>query len=147
MTGVTNSVMTSVMTSVGTMDADRDVRAEVPAGPVVELELPSVLESVPYARDLVACRMSGTLRKQVELIVSELVTNAIKHGSGPVGLRVDVYGDHGECVRVAVSDASPVIGEGAGDGYGFHIVRELADATGIDAHDTGKTVWAELRAS
>jgi anti-sigma regulatory factor (Ser/Thr protein kinase) len=42
------------------------------------------------------------LRRNVELVVSELVTNAIKHGSGPVGLRVDTDGTR---VHVAVRDA------------------------------------------
>jgi signal transduction histidine kinase len=126
------------LATVRTMDADHEVRAE----PVVDLELPSVLESVSYARDLVACRLPGSMRKHVELVVSELVTNAIKHGSGPIGLRVDVDEHH---VRVAVSDATPSMPARTGDGFGLHIVERLASGIGIDADGAGKTVWAELR--
>ena len=53
---------------------------------VVDRELPSVVESVPYARDLVAWSVPPALRHDVALVVSELVANAVKHGSGPIGL-------------------------------------------------------------
>ena len=113
---------------------------------VVDRELPSVVESVPYARDLVAWSVPPALRHDVALVVSELVANAVKHGSGPIGLRVDVNeADDTTTVRIAVRD------EGNGrpapdDGYGLHIVGHLAIAMGVDADAHGKTVWAELRA-
>jgi anti-sigma regulatory factor (Ser/Thr protein kinase) len=114
---------------------------EIGPGTVVDLELPSVLESVPYARDLVACRVPAALRRNVELVVSELVTNAIKHGSGPVGLRVDTDGTR---VHVAVRDARPGLANSAGDGYGLRIVDQLAAANGVERDADGKTLWAEL---
>jgi anti-sigma regulatory factor (Ser/Thr protein kinase) len=108
---------------------------------LVDLELPPVLESVPYARDLVSCRVPPAVRRNVELVVSELVANAVKHGSGPVGLKVDANGSR---VRIAVHDGAPKIGDGRGDGYGLRIVAQLASATGVDSSATGKTVWADL---
>ena len=51
------------------------------------------------------------LRHDVALVVSELVANAVKHGCGPVGLRVDVSeAADATTVRIAVHD------EGSGQG-------------------------------
>jgi two-component sensor histidine kinase len=108
---------------------------------LVDLELPSVLESVPYARDLVVCSVPASMRRNVALVVSELVANAVKHGSGPVGLRVE---SDGTLVRIAVRDATAALSAARGDGFGLHIVGHLAVATGVDHHESGKTVWAEL---
>ncbi len=75
------------------------------------------------------------------LVVSELVANAVKHGSGPVGLLVET---DGRAVRIAVRDAGPAPRVEGGDGFGLQIVDRLARATGIDHHETGKTFWAEV---
>jgi anti-sigma regulatory factor (Ser/Thr protein kinase) len=108
---------------------------------LVDLELPSVLESVPYARDLVVSGVPAALRRSTALVVSELVANAVKHGSGPVGLHVETDGTR---VRIAVRDATPALDAVRGDGFGLHIVEHLAVETGVDHHESGKTVWAEL---
>jgi anti-sigma regulatory factor (Ser/Thr protein kinase) len=108
---------------------------------LVDRELPPVLESVPYARDLVVHDVDASLRRDVALVVSELVANAVKHGSGPIRLVVEV---HGASVRIAVRDAGPVPDSDRGDGYGLHIVERVAVESGVDRHDQGKTVWAEL---
>jgi two-component sensor histidine kinase len=115
--------------------SDRDLRT------LVDRELPPVLESVPYARDLVLCSVPADLRRSVALVVSELVANAVKHGSGPVGLVVET---DGSAVRVAVRDCGPAPDVERGDGFGLQIVARLARATGIDCDDMGKTFWAEL---
>ena len=69
----------------------------------------------------------------------------MKHGTGPVGLRVDTDGAR---VRIAVRDGGPAstLSRSAPleRGYGLHIVEQLAAATGVDRSPTGKTVWAEL---
>ena len=59
----------------------------------------------------------------------------MKHGTGPVGLRVDTDGAR---VRIAVRDGGPssiaprLALDPLGEGYGLHIVEQLAAATGID---------------
>jgi anti-sigma regulatory factor (Ser/Thr protein kinase) len=110
---------------------------------LVDRELPPVLESVPYARDLVMHGVDASLRRDVALVVSELVANAVKHGSGPIRLVVEV---EDESVRISVRDAGPLSDGEPGDGYGLHIVERVAVATGIDRHDQGKTIWARLAA-
>ncbi|NGO11882.1 SpoIIE family protein phosphatase [Streptomyces sp. HC44] len=80
-----------------------------------------------------------------ELIVSELVTNAIRHASAPIQLRL---------IRTAaliceVSDASSTaphlrrartLDEG---GRGLFLVGQLAERWGTRHTPTGKTIWAE----
>jgi anti-sigma regulatory factor (Ser/Thr protein kinase) len=108
---------------------------------VVDRELPSVLESVGIARDLARSGVPPAVRADVALVVSELVANAVKHGCGPVGVRVTTNRHR---VRIAVTDASPHLPRIGGSGYGMHVVARLAVASGVDTNHTGKTVWAEL---
>jgi anti-sigma regulatory factor (Ser/Thr protein kinase) len=113
----------------------------VAARAVLDQEIPPVLESVPYARDLVAHRVPPARRREVSLVVSELVANAVKHGSGPIGLRVEVHADH---VHIAVRDACSTP-PAARDGYGLRIVEQLAARSGVEHHaGGGKTVWADV---
>lgn len=83
-----------------------------------------------------------------ELVVSELVTNAVVHAATPVDVEAIVR-RHG--VRVEVADGSPHppvprAYEGlAGTGRGLRLLEELADEWGVQPHPRGKTVWFELR--
>ena len=87
----------------------------------------------------------------VLLVVSELVTNAVRHGGAGIELALTVLPDR---VRVAVSDSGatlPVVapGQPAVDrptGRGLLIVAATARDWGVDRGGTrpGKTVWAEV---
>lgn len=85
---------------------------------------------------------------KVNLIVSELVTNAYQHGEGAIELRLDVGA---EKVRIEVVDqgsgAVPAIRETAGEGggWGLMMVDTLATAWGVFEGTTH--VWAELPAA
>jgi anti-sigma regulatory factor (Ser/Thr protein kinase) len=82
------------------------------------------------------------------LVVSEMVTNAVRHGAPPV--RLEVVADE-EAVVVAVVDGSarrPVprdAGDDAEGGRGMTLVDLLTSEHGVDASPPGKTVWARLR--
>lgn len=82
-----------------------------------------------------------------ELVISELVSNAVMHGRGRVDLRIQ---DTGDGLRIEVEDgnpAPPVMREssrGASGGFGLHIIDHLAD-WGWRPSGTGKIVWARLR--
>jgi anti-sigma regulatory factor (Ser/Thr protein kinase) len=98
---------------------------------------------------------SSTLADVARLLVSELVSNAIRHGRGDIGLRVR-FTDRG-VLRVEVSDANPdppylVYPPPSADeesGRGMEIVHALAHSWGTrpGTGSIGKTVWFELRAS
>jgi len=87
------------------------------------------------------------VQEVAELVVSELVANAVLHGWGHVALRLF---DTGDGLRIEVEDANPappVITEGHANGvggYGVQIIERLAD-WGWRPSGEGKIVWAKLR--
>jgi anti-sigma regulatory factor (Ser/Thr protein kinase) len=87
-----------------------------------------------------------TATDQVELLVSELVTNAIRHAASDATIAIDLDEDR---IRVSVSDRGPGWPEprdpdGRPGGYGLRFVDELADNWGTYRVGDGKTVWFQL---
>ncbi|MEU9859374.1 SpoIIE family protein phosphatase [Streptomyces sp. NPDC047971] len=84
----------------------------------------------------------------VELIVSELVTNAIRYGAPPVDLRL--LRDKDRTLICEVSDGretSPHLRRARPDeegGRGLFLVAQLADQWGTRYTREGKTIWAEV---
>ena len=81
------------------------------------------------------------------LLVSELVTNAVKYGSGPVQLHVEAGDDRRG--RFTISDAgggeTPALRETGGTapgGYGLHLVDRIADEWGVQ--HASMHVWFDL---
>lgn len=83
------------------------------------------------------------------LVVSELVTNSLRHGGGRYTLTLSA---DPQSVTVSVSDPSPELPRqrtpdlgGAGGGFGWHMVNHLADRVTITRNPgAGKTVHARL---
>ncbi|MEU9095783.1 ATP-binding protein [Streptomyces sp. NPDC087901] len=83
------------------------------------------------------------------LVVSELVTNALRHGGGTFTLRLNA---HPDAIEIAVDDTSPRLPRmrtpdltGAGGGFGWPMVNHLARTTAITRRTAGgKTVTAFL---
>ncbi|WP_147982017.1 ATP-binding SpoIIE family protein phosphatase, partial [Streptomyces sp. MS191] len=84
----------------------------------------------------------------VELIVSELDTNAIRYGAPPVDLRL--LRDQDRALICEVSDGretSPRLRRARPDeegGRGLFLVAQLADQWGARYTREGKTIWAEV---
>lgn len=82
-----------------------------------------------------------------ELVVNELVSNAVVHAGGRPVL-VLTHDDRG--LTVAVRDASvrtPAVppDPGPGAALGLRVVAQLSEHWGVTPHGDGKTVWALLR--
>jgi anti-sigma regulatory factor (Ser/Thr protein kinase) len=119
----------------------------------VAAALPPALSSAGEARSFVRGTAEAILADEaldtVELLTSEVVTNAVLHaGDSPVVLVVC----RGHTVRVSVQDTCsrwPMrrhVAETALSGRGIALVDMLASAWGIERMpETGKRVWFEVQ--
>jgi two-component sensor histidine kinase len=117
---------------------------------MVQQEVPSTADGARLARALaveVLPHAATSVVETVELLTSELVTNAITHGAPPIQLDVRV---EPHLVVVAVSDRSDQIPEvqepstSDSHGRGLRIVSALASSWGHLNEPEGKTVWCVL---
>jgi len=88
----------------------------------------------------------GIRYDDVVLVVSELVSNSVRHGSSQ-GIEVKVSARDGH-IRVEVTDDGPGFAVDAprGEGLGLTIVERLAERWGMQKGSQRFTVWAELAA-
>ncbi|MDI3404058.1 ATP-binding SpoIIE family protein phosphatase [Streptomyces cavernicola] len=116
---------------------------------VVSWELPNDTAVVAEARKRACDSLAAWGLEEeafvTELVVSELVTNAIRYGGSPIRLRLI----HDRCLICEVSDGSStsprlrrarVFDEG---GRGLLLVAQLTQRWGTRYTRTGKTIWAE----
>jgi anti-sigma regulatory factor (Ser/Thr protein kinase) len=116
--------------------------------------LPSDLTAAQVARLRVDCACAGLPEERVDaarLLVTELVANALQHGSGAVVLLV---ARDGARVRVHVEDESPDVPmvvqpsqPWPEHGAGMRLVAALADSWGVAPRadgQPGKRVWFTL---
>ncbi|MFD5538141.1 SpoIIE family protein phosphatase [Streptomyces sp. NPDC127079] len=81
----------------------------------------------------------------MELILSELVTNAIRHGTGPIRVRL-LHHRTVICEVVDTSNTAPHLRRAASTdegGRGLFLVAQLARAWGTRHLSQGKVIWAE----
>ncbi|OKJ10078.1 protein phosphatase [Streptomyces sp. CB00316] len=118
-------------------------------GQVAEWDLPAEAMTVGRAREL-ATRQLGVwgleeLSFATELVVSELVTNAVRHAGGPLRLRL--IRDRTLLCEVAdTGHTSPHLRHSAEDdegGRGLFIVAQLVQRWGTRYTPAGKTIWTE----
>ncbi|MDR3032629.1 MAG: SpoIIE family protein phosphatase, partial [Kitasatospora sp.] len=122
-------------------------RAEEPtAGWTLPAEPTAVSRARRLVRGTLADWGAEELTDTAELLVSELVTNAVRYASAPIGVRLTL----GDLLLVEISDPLPDPPRerhaGAGDegGRGLELVRRLALRWGTRAEGLGKVVWFEL---
>jgi serine phosphatase RsbU (regulator of sigma subunit)/anti-sigma regulatory factor (Ser/Thr protein kinase)/PAS domain-containing protein len=125
----------------------------LPADRVASWGLAFEPETAGRARALTSERLAEwrleDLTFSAELIVSELVTNAIRHGRGPVSLRLIRTENRLICAVSDGSSTSPhmrrakVVEEG---GRGLFLVAQFAARWGTRHTTDGKIIWAELLA-
>ncbi|MEV0091079.1 SpoIIE family protein phosphatase [Streptomyces sp. NPDC050738] len=118
---------------------------------VARWELASEPQEVGRARRLVRAQLLewglDAVSENAELLVGEMVTNAVRHAGGRrVGLRL-VRSETLLCEVVDDSHALPdLLSAGPGDeaGRGLRVVSRLAREWGSSRSGDGKTVWFEL---
>ncbi|MET9951476.1 ATP-binding protein [Streptomyces sp. NPDC006339] len=112
-------------------------------------------KSVPLARRALRKALADWELRDLEdaaaLVLSELLTNAVRHGRVPgreietrfvsnlVGLRIEVHdaSEHRPLMALPAADA--------GGGWGLPLVDTLSEKWGVsDREGSGKLVWAEL---
>jgi anti-sigma regulatory factor (Ser/Thr protein kinase) len=120
----------------------------------LERELPVTTEAAAVARHALgdlADVLPGGRARDVRLLVSELVTNAVRHANlddhevirlvvdlADSVLRVEVHDPGGGFVPTA-----PAPDPARPSGWGLYLVAELADRWGVDSDDS-TLVWFEL---
>ncbi|NUU26077.1 MAG: SpoIIE family protein phosphatase [Streptomycetaceae bacterium] len=121
----------------------------LPAEQSVQWDLPADPACVARARDLALERLAlwglDELAFTTELVVSELVTNAVRYGGAPITLRL-ICGDVLVCEVSDPSNTQPRLrrahttDEG---GRGLFLVAQLTKRWGSRYQQSGKTIWAE----
>jgi anti-sigma regulatory factor (Ser/Thr protein kinase) len=114
-------------------------------------DVPAARLARQVTRDALAAWHLGHLEDSAVLLVSELVTNALRHAvdTGAIGLEL---ASTGTSLRVEVQDGDPHWRLSSGpaecdeSGYGFVLVDSLAGRWGVRRVSAGKAVWAELDA-
>lgn len=102
------------------------------------------------AREAELAHATAEAARTVELLTSEILTNAVVHTRAHRHIALSAE-CHDDCVRVEVTDPDPTLPlVKAGNarrigGHGMRLVDALASAWGIDLHPgVGKTVWFEM---
>jgi anti-sigma regulatory factor (Ser/Thr protein kinase) len=118
--------------------------------PELSLSLPPRPESVRAARDrlreLLDSWATEEKRQTVVLLLSEVVTNAVRHAPGPVHVTVTLFRDR---VHARIRDGNPrtpqLRAPDETGGRGIELLQRLATRWGVEPHaDDGKTVWFEV---
>ncbi|WP_206300028.1 PAS domain S-box protein [Streptomyces mangrovisoli] len=128
--------------------------AQLPAAPLAALttDLPAEPASVPEGRAFLHKALTSwncaESADDALLLLSEMLTNAVQHAEGPLGLHLHRTATD---LTVEVSDRSlqlprpRIAGEDDESGRGLILVRALATSWGVRPTDEGKTTWFTLR--
>ncbi|ANP55687.1 anti-sigma regulatory factor (Ser/Thr protein kinase) [Streptomyces griseochromogenes] len=123
---------------------------ETPSRPPLDVELPAVPRALQGLRRTLRRYLDAPC-SDVQLCLTELVTNVIRHVGEGTPVRVRVARTDGRRIRVEVTDpagqALPVSLPGTLDdeqGRGLALLDAVALRWGVEQGVDGKTVWCEL---
>ena len=114
---------------------------------VLRVQIAGGADAPARARGAIAVRpeLAG-VEDSAALLVSELVTNSVKHAAADV-IDLNLFSDR-KCIRVEVVDRGPgfdrfVSPEPEHDGFGLYLVDKFADRWGVDT-GAATRIWFEL---
>jgi len=130
----------------------RRATSSTPPATHILAELPYLPSAVPHARKVLRESLRGAGLDDddaavAELLVSELVTNAVKYGQPPVWLLVELRPG---LIHASVSDTSTALPErrsvddDSEGGRGLLVLDALAGSWGAVGVDSGKYLWFDL---
>ena len=120
----------------------------------IDIELESGPDAAAWARGALLAlepRVDANVLEDVRLLVSELVTNSVRHAGSPDGecVRLAVALDERR-IHVVVSDTGPGFepaprrpGQSKAGGWGLYLVERLADRWGVSRNGAAQ-VWFEI---
>jgi anti-sigma regulatory factor (Ser/Thr protein kinase) len=123
--------------------------------PEIAVALPAVPESIPRSREVLdglRGELDESVLEDLRLIVSELVTNSIRHAglrtSDPIDLEVSV---DESTIRLELRDSGRGFAPPATpsnpfreSGWGLFLVSQLTDRWGVSDEGGVTTVWIEI---
>lgn len=120
--------------------------------PTAQLTLPMDGHAAARARAFLRqglCPAHGiALIDDAQLLISELVTNAVRHGAPPLTLQLTCDESTGMTARVSDNDPALPTCTAASDqaesGRGMALVDLISDAWGVEPAPPGKAVWFRL---
>nr|WP_261557331.1 ATP-binding protein [Frankia tisae] len=130
----------------------RQATSRCPPATHILAELPYLPSAVPQARRVLRegmrlVQLPEDVRGTAELLVSELVTNAVKYGQPPLWLLIEMRPG---LIHASVSDTSTVLPQrrtaapDAEGGRGLLVLDALAGSWGTVIAESGKYLWFDL---
>jgi anti-sigma regulatory factor (Ser/Thr protein kinase) len=120
-----------------------------PAVLVLEMDDRAPRRARQFLRKARCPEHNASVLDEAVLLMSELVTNAMRHGAPPITTEVACNATSGMQVRVSDGNPEAPTARDAGpddqSGRGVHLVDMISDAWGVDPTPNGKTVWFRLR--
>jgi anti-sigma regulatory factor (Ser/Thr protein kinase) len=125
--------------------------------PGFDVALRGGVDAPGLARQAIAANdptLPPSVRADVSLLVTELVTNAVRHGGAATDRPLQVeFRRQADRIRVEVMDpgtdfeppAPPTSGNASG-GWGLFLVDQIAERWGVSPAPAGTCVWFELPA-
>ena len=122
-----------------------------------DVALSGGVDAPGLARQAIAANdptLPPSVRADVSLLVTELVTNAVRHGGAATDRPLQVeFRRQADRIRVEVMDpgtdfeppAPPTSGNASG-GWGLFLVDQIAERWGVSPAPAGTCVWFELPA-
>lgn len=120
--------------------------------PPVEIDLPldatAAGEARAFLRRAACAEHQAEVIEDAELLVSELVSNGLRHAAPPLRLRVRCDGGRRLVVSVSDGDHADLTPRAADDsaesGRGLTLVDYISEEWGVENTDEGKVVWFSL---